>query len=171
MDPIQNEREEIFTGLYLSVFPGFASFVKKQGGTLEDAKDVFQEALIVLYEKKQMMMIGRDQGYLYSTARFIWYKKTGNEKGLVSMQADFDQPELSDPNPLTGEILGLIGTAGERCLKLLKAFYYDGLNMKSIAGYFGFSGVRSATVQKYKCLEKVRDKVKENHLVYEDFFE
>ena len=32
--------------------------------------------------------------------------------------------------------------------------------MNEIAGHFGYRSIRSATVQKYKCLEKVRDHVK-----------
>jgi hypothetical protein len=32
-------------------------------------------------------------------------------------------------------------------------------------------GVRSATVQKYKCMEKIRETIKDRSLVYEDFIE
>jgi hypothetical protein len=56
-------------------------------------------------------------------------------------------------------------------MELLQAFYYDKLPMNTIAGLFGFGGERSATVQKYKCLEKVRDIVKDKSLTYEDFLE
>jgi hypothetical protein len=62
-------------------------------------------------------------------------------------------------------------TAGQKCMELLKAFYYDNLPVISIAGLFGYSGERSATVQKYKCMEKVRETIKEKHLQYEDFVE
>jgi hypothetical protein len=41
--------------------------------------------------------------------------------------------------------------------------------MKQIAQRFGLSGERSAAVQKHKCLEKVRNTVKEKALTYEDF--
>ena len=54
-------------------------------------------------------------------------------------------------------------------MELLKSFYYDELPLNDIAETYGFSGVRSATVQKYKCLEKVRETVKEKSLTYEDF--
>jgi hypothetical protein len=54
---------------------------------------------------------------------------------------------------------------------LLKSFYYDKMPMSDIGRSFGFSGERSATVQKFKCLEKVRDTVKSKALQYEDFVE
>jgi hypothetical protein len=56
-------------------------------------------------------------------------------------------------------------------MEILKAFYYDNLSANTIAGLFGYSGIRSATVQKYKCMEKVRETIKENSLAYEDFVE
>jgi predicted DNA-binding protein YlxM (UPF0122 family) len=45
-------------------------------------------------------------------------------------------------------------------MELLKAFYYDHCSMQEVADRFGFNGRRSATVQKYKCLEKVREEIK-----------
>ena len=48
----------------------------------------------------------------------------------------------------------------QECLELLTAFYYEHLPLRDIATKFGFNGTRSATVQKYKCLEKVREKIK-----------
>ena len=62
-------------------------------------------------------------------------------------------------------------TAGKKCMDLLRSFYYDHLPLQDAATLFGFSGVRSATVQKYKCLEKVRETVKEKALTYEDFLD
>jgi len=45
-------------------------------------------------------------------------------------------------------------------MDLLQAFYYFKTPMREIAEEFGYRSERSATVQKYKCLEKVRDTVK-----------
>lgn len=44
-------REETFIKIYKVVFPPIASFVSKNGGSFEDARDVFQDALIIYYEK------------------------------------------------------------------------------------------------------------------------
>ena len=43
---------------------------------------------------------------------------------------------------------------------MLQAVYYFKYSMQELAEEFGFRSVRSATVQKYKCLEKVRNEVK-----------
>jgi len=44
--------EELFIEAYEIAFPKVASFVKKLGGTFEEAKDIFQGALVIYYEKK-----------------------------------------------------------------------------------------------------------------------
>jgi hypothetical protein len=62
-------------------------------------------------------------------------------------------------------------TAGRKCMELLKAYYYDHMPASDIATLFGYSGTHSATVGKYKCLEKVRDTIKQNSLNYADFIE
>jgi hypothetical protein len=43
------------------------------------------------------------------------------------------------------------------------------LPLNEIADAYGYSGVRSATVQKFKCLEKVRETIKQKALTYDDF--
>jgi hypothetical protein len=60
-------------------------------------------------------------------------------------------------------------TTGKKCMELLRSFYYDNVPLADAAKLFGFSGVRSATVQKYKCLEKIRETIKQRSLTYEDF--
>jgi hypothetical protein len=50
-------------------------------------------------------------------------------------------------------------------MEMLKAFYYDNISLQQIAIRFGCNGTRSATVQKYKCIEKIRTVVKKNEMV------
>jgi len=79
--------------------------------------------------------------------------------------------EDEELQPSSVKLLYYLETAGQKCMKILKAFYYDNLPVNKIAELFGYSGVRSATVQKYKCMEKVRETIKEKSLAYEDFVE
>lgn len=88
---------------------------------------------------------------------------------MDDMLNDFADEETETPS--SGKVLRYLETAGQKCMDMLKAFYYDKLSVKDIATLFGYSGERSATVQKYKCLEKVRDTVKQKALTYEDFLE
>jgi len=109
--------------------------------------------------------------YLVGTAKNLWikrYRKT--EKNIPLDNIDFTLGE--DENmPSSSRIMRFLETAGKKCMELLAGFYYEQLPLTEIADRFGYSGVRSATVQKYKCLEKVRETIKEKALTYDDFME
>ncbi|HBW79380.1 MAG TPA: hypothetical protein DEF78_02660, partial [Sphingobacterium sp.] len=45
------DRQLLFMNLYKSTFPIVAKYVSRMGGNLDEAKDVFQDALLVYYEK------------------------------------------------------------------------------------------------------------------------
>lgn len=170
-------REKLFLRLYKLSFPDVAAYIRNRGGTLEDAKDIFQDCLIVYYEKavsRDLSAIRNERAYLMGMAKKLWYRMyaEGNRFREVTEQnsfsADGDEPPLTG-GPVQQNIVDILEQTGRKCMDMLKAFYYDKINMSEMAENFGFRSVRSATVQKYKCLEKVRDKVREKSLHYEDF--
>ncbi len=170
------ERQQLFIALYQKVFPAVARYVSKCGGSFDEAKDVFQDALLSYYEKSRSATadINTSEGaYIYGTARYLWikrYKETQQTTELEDNAASDMAIETTVPLA-EDKLLHFLGTAGKRCMELLRSFYYDQLPMTKLAQLFGFSGVRSATVQKYKCIEKVRESVKQKALTYEDFLE
>jgi DNA-directed RNA polymerase specialized sigma24 family protein len=168
------DREQAFISLYKKAFPAAARYVSKKGGTFEDAKDIFQDALVIFYEKSiqgSVMLQTNEHAYLLGIAKHLWVKRFRESILNSSLDADWDMMEEDDLQPDQNKLMHYLETAGQKCMELLKAFYYDNLPVKSIAGLFGYSGERSATVQKYKCMEKVRETIKEKHLAYEDFIE
>jgi len=169
------EREVFFIGLYKKAFPAVARYVSRMGGSLEQAQDIFQDALVVYYEKVQApgaTVPQNEKAYLLGITKNLWsqaYKAACKNQPLDDMQADFEA--VADEQPATNKLMHYLETAGQKCMDMLRAYYYDHLPAGDIATLFGYSGLRSATVAKYKCLEKVRDKVKENSLSYADFIE
>lgn len=166
-------REAFFISLYKKAFPAVARYIARMGGSLEEAQDVFQDTLIIYYEKvtsAQVAGIVNENAYLLGIARKLWfhrYKMNSKNQPLN----DLDIEAENDEQPATGKILRYLETAGKKCMELLKAFYYDHLPIDTVVKRFGYSGNHSATVAKYKCLEKVRDTVKQNSLSYADFIE
>ena len=165
------ERSQIITNWYLSAFPVVAAYVQRNGGCLEEAKEVFQEAMVTYYEKIALQGFvpeKDDKSYLLGIAKYKWLKAANSRNRWDSLdQQDF--PEESEAVPQTDKLLHYLRKTGEKCLQVLQAFYYERLSMAQLADRFGFKSERSATVQKYKCLEKVREQVKSKSLNYEDF--
>jgi DNA-directed RNA polymerase specialized sigma24 family protein len=169
------DREIAFIALYKKAFPSVAKYISKMGGGFEDAKDIFQDALVIYYEKTVIGAIGlhsSEQAYLLGISKHLWAKKFReiiNHTPLDDNEMDFmEEDELQ---PAANKLMHYLETAGQKCMEILKAFYYDNLPVTKITELFGYSGVRSATVQKYKCMEKIRETIKERSLAYEDFVE
>jgi DNA-directed RNA polymerase specialized sigma24 family protein len=142
-------------------------------GSFDEAKDVFQDALVIYYEKSvenAFELKTTEKAYLLGIAKHLWLKKHKHNSKHVPIDGfDLENEEAAQASDL--KILNFLQTAGKKCMDLLRSFYYDQLPLSDAATLFGFSGVRSATVQKYKCLEKVRETVKEKALTYEDFLD
>lgn len=167
------QRESFFIALYKKVFPAVAKYISKRGGSLEDANDIFQDGIIAYYEKLVSgLNIENEQAYIMGACKNLWIKKL-NAAGNLSFDS-VDEIQIAESGytePATDRLMHYLQTTGQKCMNLLKAFYYDKVSLRQIAEAFGYAGERSATVQKYKCLEKVRDTVKQQALQYEDFID
>ncbi|KIO78901.1 RNA polymerase subunit sigma-70 [Pedobacter lusitanus] len=180
-EEIHPAQEALLMSLYQDAFPLVANHISKMGGSFDEAKDVFQDALIIYYEKVRHTGITlrySEKAYLFGIAKYLWNKRYN----LTSREISLDQLCNRSDEDLglvdsvyeevsSSRLLHLLQTAGQKCMELLSAFYYEKLNMETLADRFGFSGPRSATVQKFKCLEKIKETVKEKSLKYEDIME
>ena len=164
------DRQDLIKNLYLESFPDVAKYIASKGGTLDEAKEIFQEGIICFYEQtivNQNPIRKGDKAYLFGICRNLWHshfqqklRQTSIGKTEPSEEMSFNESE---------RLVSYLKAAGQKCMDLLQSFYYEKLSMTQLANRFGYRSERSATVQKYKCLEKVRDEVKSKSLTYEDF--
>jgi len=162
---MDTERKEL-ERLYRDSFPGVARMIRTLGGDLESARDLFHDAMLIYLEKQatgKLELKTTAGAYLAGIARHLWLKE---QRKSIPVALLPDDAELSDDEDLKtapgsdGNLLRQLEAVGRKCLQLLQAFYYDQLSMEELAARFGYSSSRSATVQKYKCLEKMRGEVK-----------
>jgi DNA-directed RNA polymerase specialized sigma24 family protein len=163
----------VFVKLYETAFPGVARFVKKMGGGIDDARDIFQDSLVIYYENQRSgkNIFTNEAAYISGIARHLWYKKFKTEIKKSDLDPELYRLVNEEDLKVSSSLLEYLEATGKKCMELLKSFYYDGLPMKEIAVNFKFSGERSATAQKFKCLEKVREAVKKQSLQKTDFYE
>ena len=159
--------DKAFIKLYKN-YPHVEKLILSKGGSREDAKDVFQEALIIFYEKvrntdfKLTSSIGT---YLYSVSRFLWKNAMKKRKKSVDISMNFSSDEESGLQEAVEreekfiQIESALSQIGEKCLNILKFFYYDGLSMNAIAVKTGLKSESVAKNQKYKCLERAKSKI------------
>lgn len=161
--------------LYRESFPAVARVIARLGGDLETAKDIFHDALIIYLEKQQSHTLNihtTPKSYLTGIAKILWIKKFNREIRHTSfdeLSEEFEIPkdlyEVEKTTPRS--LLSYLESAGRKCLELLQAFYYEQQSLQEITEKFHYKTRHSATVQKHKCLEKVRNQLK-NSAVYEE---
>ncbi|GAA5030824.1 hypothetical protein GCM10011506_22000 [Marivirga lumbricoides] len=167
----RSPKEKLFAKLYLEAFPALARYISKNGGDFEETRDIFQEALLIFYEKTVINHFDpgvSDNAYLLGIGRNLWLKKSVRSFKTESLE-NVDVVESKHEEPISERLNSFLKTAGQKCMDMLQSFYYERMSMSDISTQFGFSNERSATVQKYKCLEKVREQIKTKSLKYEDF--
>lgn len=158
-----------FNDIYETEFPKVARYVLQNGGTIELARDIFQDAIVILLEKIQNGRLGLTSStgtYLYSVCRNIRMDHYRQSKRYQKMKENF-QDDLGDDLDFPwvkpdyyDQVAEVIDTMGDQCKKLLEFFYYMRKDWGSIANSLGYKDAASARNQKYKCLEKIRNSLK-----------
>lgn len=161
---------ESLVELYREVFPEAARLIKRLGGDPEEANDAFHDALLIYLEREAkgtLQIHTSAKAYLLGTAKILWLHSKNQYFDSLPEDVEAFVDEENEAADEHKNIFHYLLLAGEKCLHMLKAFYYDNLSLQQIAAGFGFNGVRSATVQKHKCIEKIRTALKKRN-VYEE---
>ena len=142
------------------------AFVVNNNGTYDEARDIFQEAMITLYQKAKsdsFVLTSQLKTYIYSICRRLWLKrlqqlgKTSNGvENFESVAVDDDVEILERRNAELGIMDRAMNSLGEPCKSLLEAFYIEKKSMDQIALLFGYTNADNAKNQKYKCLMRLK---------------
>lgn len=162
----ENDRNAIET-IYRQNFGLIQGFVVKNNGYPDDARDIFQEAMIVLYEKSRLesfQLTCQIKTYLYSVCRRLWLKRLQQlhrfnpqiemKEEIVAVEEELEMHEKKNADFLLME--DAMSKIGEPCKSLLEAYYIQKKTMPEIAEHFGYTNADNAKTQKYKCLIRLK---------------
>lgn len=163
IDQLRNgNSQEAIKELYKS-FPAIRNFIKTHGGNDDDAKDIFQEALLIFYRKVQsdqnFQLSAAVGTYLFSVAKYLWkdaLKKKNREVTFVTNDIPFEEFNNDEEEIQIRALDKILNALGEKCAELLTLFYYKKLSMEEIAKKYNYKSIDSAKTQKYKCLERAK---------------
>ena len=163
--------------LYSNCFPTVSRMIILNNGTEDEAKDVFQEAVLVLYDKvvhrKDFELNCLLRTYLYAVSRRLWLKSL-KEKGRFIADSDLvlDNEDSTETNAAMDTNMDLslhlekeaqfekmeqcLDQLGEPCRKILLDFYMEGKSMQQICEQLGYSNADNVKNQKYKCLKRLK---------------
>ena len=164
--------------------PGAIQFLRKinyQSNERIDIEDIFQDAILVLYENivnKDFILASNTslQTYLNSVCRNQLLKKIG-KNNVVELNEnkgnDEDHDEVMEFNPLIVDTLEefvdikeqqfnamekaleKIKQAGGHCYELLTLFWYHRKSMSELSEVFGYSNADNTKNQKARCQKRL----------------
>lgn len=162
----QNDRHAIEV-IYRDNYPVIQAFILNNSGNTDEARDIFQEAMIVLFEKAvsgSFELNCQIKTYLYSVCKRLWLKRlqqlqrygsrVETMEETVSVEEEIEAHEKHDADFVIME--KAMANIGEPCKSLLDAFYIQKRNMQEIALSFGYTNADNAKTQKYKCLMRLK---------------
>jgi RNA polymerase sigma factor (sigma-70 family) len=161
-----NDKQAIET-IYRDNYAMIQAFILNNSGSHDDARDIFQEAMIVLFEKARtetFELSSQLKTYIYSVCRRLWLKKLNqmnrysgrldNMEETIPVDEDMELHEKRDTDFTLME--NAMSKIGEPCKSLLDAYYIQKKHMQEIAADFGYTNADNAKTQKYKCLMRLK---------------
>ena len=164
--------ERALSRLYRQHWPMVSHFILQNSGSDDDAQDVYQEGVMVFYEKVRdgsLELRCQIKTYLYAVCRRIWLKRLTNKSRFGVRLLDDEEHQA---RPQTGaeddlqaaeeqerrfELMNeALHRLGEPCRSLLEGFYLLDKSMQELTADFGYTNADNAKTQKYKCLQRLK---------------
>ena len=163
IEGIRNRDNRVLTIIYKEVFPVVRYYIISNGGNQEDAKDVFQESLIIAYKqisKNSFEIRSGVEAYLYGIARIVWLKLLRNRAIHDRNIVKIEEPEASymPDDALIEEDMELrlfrkyfqkLSPESQKVLNLIS----EGRSYEDIAKEMGYKGEKIVRNKKYNCTE------------------
>ncbi len=161
----------LITRMYAQLFPAIRQLVKDHVGTEDDAKDVFQDAIIVIYEmvqKPDFQLTSKFSTLFYGVGRNLWMSRRQKKTNLeVTIPEDAkyipdDSLNIDLLQVERGKIFyKALRHLGEDCQKLLELFFQN-YKMEEIAQRMGYASEGYARVRKSQCKDRLVETIKKD---------
>jgi len=164
---ILNNSESVLKRLYLAYFPMVMQLIINNNGDEDDAKDIYQEAIIIVYNKIKagdFELSSKLKTYIYSICRRLWLKRLsqinrygGDIKDFQEYLVVEEDTENHNERDLQFTKMGsALQLLGEPCKTIIEEFYINNKSMQDICEAFGYTNADNAKTQKYKCLQRLK---------------
>ena len=155
--------EKALEFLYQKYYRMMTKLVITNSGTEDEARDVYQDALIVFWQKAtsgNLVLTSKMSTYIYSICQNLWRKELDRKKRLSSEEKDTSVTLDTESSEREKILANCIDQLGETCKKVLMFYYFEEMSMQDIADKLGFANTDTAKTKKYKCKKKLDELVK-----------
>jgi RNA polymerase sigma factor (sigma-70 family) len=167
----KGEDDRVLPHLYKVVLPKVRYYINKNKGNEDEAKDIFQDAVIIFYKKVKNDQFHENQNitsFICLVSKNLWInrvKKMNRNIEFPENESFISEDDLLE-NLISEEkknaITQLLSEIGEECKKLLKYSVYENKSMKEICRLMGYSNENVAKTYNYRCKQKLIQLVMKN---------
>jgi RNA polymerase sigma factor (sigma-70 family) len=167
--------ESLFTSIYEEHRQYSLNFMRKINSDEDLILDIYQDAIIVLYEKSKkqdFVLTCSIQTYLNSICRNQLLKKY-RDSSIFLTAADEFLPDITDWHDDENEkinedqvsalqkALNKLKTVSSKCYDILHRFFYCKQSMSEIAESLGYTNADNVKNQKARCQKKLKELTRE----------
>lgn len=170
---IKNRDNAILHFIYKKYYSTILKFVLNNSGSTDDAKDIFQESIIIAYKNikktENFKLSCNFETYLYSIARLLWLKNLRNLKNdpTIPLIDNHSFIYFEEPEPFNEEDIrfalfqkAFLSLPAD-CRKIIK-MSMDGYPQKEIVKALGLKSENYVRKRKHYCKEYLIRKIKED---------
>lgn len=167
---LNGKDEKVLGAVYKEVLPLVVGYVTKNQGSIDEAKDIFQDAVIRFYKSVKTGAFQEKcsiSTFIFGISRNLWINYAKQKSRMVSDdEIQFAQDSANLEEDLVSEekvnvVNKLLEMLGDPCQQLLRYTVYDGLSMREVVALMGFSSEDVAKTYNYRCKQKMLKLVKE----------
>jgi RNA polymerase sigma factor (sigma-70 family) len=174
---IINENNDVILYIYNNSFRPVRNMITRNSGSEEDARDIFQDSLIILYKKlkaRSLKLRCSVSTFLYSIARLLWLKEL-RARGMGSERIDDYDGCPDEENNITriyeeNERLKfyrrIFDQLSEDCRKILK-MVMNSYTIAEITSIMGYSSEQHTKNRRYRCKKALINRIIQSPEYYE----
>ena len=165
---LKNNEQSAFEYLYKNNYPAVRQLVFQYKGSDDDAKDIFQEGMIALWNNirsgsYQLRPDVKMSTYLIQICKLRWMDRMKKASSRYELrQESYQEPAQEAEVEMDwinreeqSEFQQQFGRLGDRCQNLLKRFYFMKQSLQEIADFLGIREA-SAKNEKYRCMQRLK---------------
>lgn len=171
------ENDDVFLYIYKNSYRPVRHLITTNNGNEEDARDIFQEALFILYKKlksNNLRLYCSVSTFIYSIARLLWLKELKIRGKEVSGYNNYDNYIDESSNIIKtyeyNERLSLyrriFEQLSEDCKKILQ-MVMKSFTISEITKIMGYSSEQHTKNRRYRCKKALVNRIMQNPEYYE----
>ena len=170
--------DDVIRFLYSTHFEKLSRYILMHKGSLEDARDLFQETIISFIHLTREGKFRRESSigtFLFVLNKNLWLneqRKRGSSQ-VREIRYEDEQPRDMDIGAVlehretTHKLRKIIQRLGENCEKILLLFYYENCSMKDLTDRLHYQNEQVTRNMKYKCLKKMEQLVQTDPFLFQ----